>query len=253
MLEVPFLTDAQIEARADALLTAFGRERGAILVPPIPLEDKLLYHLGLRLHMDDLHARFRVPRIAGRVDILAALWIEDREIRVDESLDPEVNPRAEGRYLFSIGHEVGHWELHRHHILASSAEPHLLVQPQLPIVCRNRDQHGGPSKDPQVNARVRIELQANTFGACLLMPRFLVQAAWRTRLNNLDPVFVSDRQKMAPALSFFPASAVPGHEVSARPITYRALEKLITDIAEEFRTSRHAMRVRLRRLGLVLP
>jgi|SRR6476659_7783356 len=199
MLEVPFLTEAQIEARADALLDAFGRERGPILVPPVPLEDKLLYHLGLRLHMDDLHARFRLPRIAGRVDILAALWIEDREIRVDESLDPEEYPRTEGRYLFSIGHEVGHWELHRQHILASSAEPHLLLQPQVPIVCRNKGQYGGSSKDPQVYARARIELQANTFGACLLMPRFLIEAAWRNRFNNLDPIFVPDRLGIAPA------------------------------------------------------
>ena len=182
MIDVPFLTEAQIEAKADALLAAFSRDREPILGPPVPLEDKLLYYLGLRLHMDDLHARFGVPRIAGRTDILAALWIEDREIRVDESLDPEVNPEAEGRYYFSIGHEVGHWELHRHHILATSAEPHLLMQSSSPVVCRNRDLNGGGSRKErngtrqQRDARARMELQANRFGACLLMPGFLIQA-----------------------------------------------------------------------------
>ena len=32
--------------------------------------------------MDDLHAEFGVPRSAGQVGVLAALWIEEREIRV---------------------------------------------------------------------------------------------------------------------------------------------------------------------------
>jgi hypothetical protein len=57
MIDVPFLTEAQIEAKADALLAAFSRDREPILGPPVPPEDKLLYYLGLRLHMDDLHAR----------------------------------------------------------------------------------------------------------------------------------------------------------------------------------------------------
>jgi hypothetical protein len=106
MIDVPFLTEAQIEAKADALLAAFSRDREPILGPPVPLEDKLLYYLGLRLHMDDLHARFGVPRIAGRTDILAALWT--RTETGWTSLD-QGDPEAEGRYHFSIGHEVGHW------------------------------------------------------------------------------------------------------------------------------------------------
>src|SRR5256885_17256701 len=69
-----------------------------------------------------------------------------REIHVDESLDPEVNPEAEGRYYFSIGHEVGHWELHRHHILATSAEPHLLMQSPSPVVCRISDLDVSPQE-----------------------------------------------------------------------------------------------------------
>ena len=257
MIDVPFLTEAQIEAKADALLAAFSRDREPILGPPVPLEDKLLYYLGLRLHMDDLHARFGVPRIAGRTDILAALWIEDREIRVDESLDPEVNPEAEGRYYFSIGHEGGHWELRRHHILATSAEPHLLMQSPSPVVCRISDLNGGGSRKErdgtrqQRDARARMELQANRFGACLLMPGFLIQAAWRQRFNNLDPVFVEDRQSFAPELRLLLPSAVPGHKVSASPIAHRALEALITDFAGEFRTSRRAMRIRLQKLGLI--
>ena len=250
MIEVPYLTEAQIEARAEALLAAFSRARGPILRPPVPLDDKILYSLGLRLHMDDLHARFGVPRIAGRVHILAALWIEDQEIRVDESLDPEVNPKAEGRYHFSIGHEIGHWELHRHQITAASAEPLLLVEDRSPIVCR--------SQHPQFTRlrremRVRMELQADAFGACLLMPRSFVQAAWRRRLNNLDPVFVEDHQGVAPQLQLSLPRVHRICEGPAKRITRRSLHKLVADIASEFGASRSAMGIRLRKLGLILP
>ena len=251
MIDVPFLTEAQIEARSDALLEAFQRDREAILAPPVPVEDRLLFHLGLRLHMDDLHARFSVPRTAGRVDILAALWIEDREIRIDESLDPELNPTMEGRYYFSIGHEIGHWELHRPQILAALAEPVLLVQPKSTVVCRNEDVQVRPPK--KLDVRARMEQQANKFSACLLMPRFLVHAAWLLRFNSLNPVFVEDRARLAPELRLLSAGAARSVPELAMPIARQNLEDLITDIASEFHTSRQAMRIRLQSLGLICP
>ena len=258
MIEVPYLTEAQIEARAEALLGAYSRDREPILRPPVPLDDKILYFLGLRLHMDDLHARFGIPRIAGRVDILAALKIEDREILVDESLDPEMNPEAEGRFLFSIGHEIAHWELHRHDIAAASAASLLLAQPRPPAVCRNREQrlvsgkqncgtrHAAADTSPHGSAGKR-------FGACLLMPRTLVQAAWRNRFNNLDPVFVEDRTEDAdPSCGYRCHGPIPP-SIRQLNASVARLEKLIADIAKEFRASRHATRIRLRKLGLVLP
>jgi Zn-dependent peptidase ImmA (M78 family) len=247
MIEVPYLTEAQIEARSDAALEEFARDREAILAPPVPVEDKLLYHLGLRLHMDDLHTRFCVPRTAGRVDILAALWIEDREIRIDESLDPEVNPDMEGRYRFSIGHEIGHWELHKRYIVAASAEPVLLMKAQSPIVCRNEDLQ--VRQRPKHDIRERMELQANKFSACLLMPRSLIFAAWQRRFKKLDPVVVEDSRRVAPELQLPSTSAAQAR--SATPIAHRILEELISDFARQFRTSRHAMRIRLRNLALL--
>ena len=258
MIEVPYLTDGEIEESAESLLDSFNRARQPILQPPVPLDDEILYFLGLRLHMDDLHARFGVPRIAGRVDILAALWIEEREIRVDESLDPVENPEAEGRYYFSIGHEIGHWELHRHQIMATSAEPLLLVEHPSPVVCRSQDLQVGSSKQSygmrqQREARTRMEFQANEFAACLLMPRALVQAVWQHKFGNSDPVFVEDRQSVEPELRLSLPKVGRAHEVSANRIARRALEGQITDIAGEFRASRRAMRIRLRKLGLILP
>jgi hypothetical protein len=258
MIEVPYLTEEQIEARAEALLSAYSRDREPILRPPVPLDDKILYFLGLRLHMDDLHARFGIPRIAGRVDILAALKIEDREILVDESLDPEMNPEAEGPFLFSIGHEIAHWELHRHEIAAASAVSLLMAQPRSLAVCRNLEQQlvsGKQNRGTRLlqQIRLRMEVQANAFGACLLMPRTLVLAAWRNRFHNLDPVFVEDRTRSGPQLPLSLPRAHPTLNPSAKCVSRPALKKLVADIATEFCASRHATRIRLRKLGLVLP
>ena len=99
-----------------------------------------------------------------------------------------------------------------------------------------------------------MELQANEFAACLLMPRGLVQAVWQHKFGNSDPVFVEDRQSVEPELRLSLPKAGRAREVSANRVARRALDEgQITDIAGEFRASRRAMRIRLRKLGLILP
>jgi Zn-dependent peptidase ImmA (M78 family) len=98
-----------------------------------------------------------------------------------------------------------------------------------------------------------MELQANRFSACLLMPRFLVQAAWRRRFKTLDPVFVEDRKYIAPELRLLSSGAARASPAPAMPIAHGTLEELITDVAREFHASRRAMRIRLQKLGLIFP
>ena len=47
MIEVPYLTEAEIEESAKSLLNSFNRARRPILQPPVPLDDEILYFLGL--------------------------------------------------------------------------------------------------------------------------------------------------------------------------------------------------------------
>ena len=96
-IDVRYMPDKEIEAEACALLAGYARERGVTVPVPVPVED-LLVHLRLRLDLDDLGARFGVP------DALGAILIDDRQIYVDESLDPDERPAMLGRYRFTLAH-----------------------------------------------------------------------------------------------------------------------------------------------------
>ena len=135
----------------------------------MPVEEILESHLGLDLRLDGLQARSGDRSRLGEISILG------RQVAIDESLDPTVYPEHEGRYRFTVGHEVGHWELHRH-LVASAGQLSLVAEAaKTSIVCR-----AGRSSDPK-------EWQANQFSAYLLMPQDLVFQAWRDLQGNTDP------------------------------------------------------------------
>lgn len=77
--------------------------------------------------------------------------------------------RSPGRRRFTIAHELGHWCLH-----ATTADPSARF-------CRADDVGAGAA---QLNRVVRLEREANRFGAALLMPEERVrELAARTRLS----------------------------------------------------------------------
>lgn len=113
IISVPFLSDSDIERAATNLLVQFRDRNGGRIKPPAPVEEILEKQLKLSLGFDDLHQRLGIPRRGEEPDVLGALWAERREVLIDESLDPEEHPEREGRYLFTLAHEIGHWCLHK--------------------------------------------------------------------------------------------------------------------------------------------
>jgi hypothetical protein len=104
---IPYLSEEAIERDAAALLNEYADARGLTIEPPIPIEDILEKHLKLGIEFDDTHKLFGVPRpAAADPDILGAVFFDDRRIVIDETLDPEENPSKEGRYRYTLGHEV---------------------------------------------------------------------------------------------------------------------------------------------------
>ena len=129
--------------------------------PPAPVEEILEKQLKLSLGFDDLHQRLGIPRRGEEPDVLGALWAERREVLIDESLDPEEHPEREGRYLFTLAHEIGHWCLHKDYLAPPEQQVDAFRKDRPPtVICRSQ-------------ANERIEQQANSFAACLLMPERL--------------------------------------------------------------------------------
>ncbi len=221
MAKAKFLKRDEIESATLCLLADYGRKYGVLAVPPVPVEEILEAQLGLTLDFDDLRTRLGTP------DVLGATWIQDKAVLVDQSLDPTSDRLKEGRYRFTLAHEIGHWELHRHGFLANAGQPSLFGdKPEPSIVCRS-----GSRKDP-------MEWQADTFSGFLLMPKDMVLAAWQRRFGSLTPYIA--KNEMADL------SAKWGLADDQQPTVDVAKE-----IARAFNVSGQAMQIRLIGLGLI--
>jgi len=220
-MDVKFLPEIHIERAANELLFTYGQKFGEVDAPPVPAEEILECHLDLSLDFDDLRKRFNDSGILG------ATWIEDQEVLIDQSLDPAGNPRIEGRYRFTVAHEVGHWVLHRHQLMESRCTPLLDGKSEPSIVCRDTAQ-----KPP-------IEWQADCFAGYLLMPEELIRQGWAEMTGSLDPYVAEGEIK-----ELIQRYDLAGDEQPTVDIAKR--------MARAFHVSGQAMQIRLVKLNLVL-
>jgi Zn-dependent peptidase ImmA (M78 family) len=241
-LEVPYLADETIERDAEALLAQFAHARGMPIRAPIPIEDIIEKHLKLHMEFDDLHRLLGVPRGGSgtEADIFGAIWFETGEIVIDESLDPEERPSIEGRYRFTLAHEGGgHWRLHRPLVQANSGQDSLFGDTRRPtVVCRSSQ------------SKQRVELQADLYASCLLMPRKLVLQAWRERFGNENPRVLC-RKNRIPLLSDIDEEIAEQVQSFDQEGDEQVLEVFSRPFAKKFLVSPIAMRIRLERLGLL--
>jgi Zn-dependent peptidase ImmA (M78 family) len=241
-LRVPFIADETIERDAEDLLAQYAHARNVEVRAPIPIEDIVEKHLKLRVEFDDLHRLLGVPRgeFGIEPDIFGAIWLETGEIVIDESLDPEERRSIEGRYRFTLAHEGGgHWRLHRPLVQANSGQESLFGDKGQPtVVCRSSQ------------AKERVELQADLYASCLLMPRKLVFQAWRDRFGNDNRRILRRKHRIVlpDEVDEDMASAVRSFD---RAQDDQALELFARPFSEQFLVSPVAMRIRLEKLGLL--
>jgi hypothetical protein len=240
---VSYVSDEAIEKDAQALLAEYAHARGVTIEAPIPIDDIVEKYLKIGIEFDDMHCRFAVPRsgIGLDPDILGAIYFEQRRIVIDESLDPDAHPAKEGRYRFTLAHEGGgHWRLHRHLFDKDPAQTLLLDADTPPsVICRTSQ------------AKARIEVQADLYASCLLMPRKLVFAAWDEAFPDrkqrvLQPSEPIDHPfvEIARFESRIPGAPFPESDD-------QALESFAKPFADKFLVSSVAMRIRLEKLGLL--
>ena len=218
--EVPFIPEKRIEQDAELLLAEYARDQGVAVSFPVPIEEVLEVQLKLTFEMDDLRAAFASP------DVLGAIWFTDCLVKVDRSLDPHDQPHMLGRFRFTLGHEAGHWRLHRKHYQEDPAQAHLF------------DGRGAPAFVCRSSEKPPVEWQADCYAGYLLMPRKLVVAAWQEWRGNLDPV----------VLNTLPSAG----SVGARDPRDARFETFCKPMAKRFEVSAEAMRIRLEKLGLLL-
>lgn len=240
---VPYVPDEAIEKDAEALLAEYAHARGVTIEAPIAIDDIIEKHLKIGIEFDDTHRLFGVPRsgIGFDPDILGAIFFEQKRIVIDESLDPDEKPAKEGRYRYTAAHEVGHWRLHRHLFGKDPAQTSMLDANTRPsVICRTS------------LAKARIELQADLYASCVLMPRKLVFAAW-------DETFPDRKQRVLQPLESIGHPFVEIARSGQRSILTGgfieteddALDWFAKPFAKKFLVSPIAMRIRLEKLGLL--
>jgi hypothetical protein len=221
-----FMKDQEFEDEAALLLAEYSQQHVAVTAPPIPIDEIVAVYLQLSVFYKDLRKEFGVD------DVLGALWVNKRQVDIDLGLVPEDNPSMLGRYHFTLAHEAGHWRLHRHLFQKKANQLQLLPdgakRPE--YICRSTD------RDP-------IEIQANRFASCLLMPREMVKRAWHEWRCDMEPIYLDD---LAEASGQSPTGA------DDDPITKRLFESAARPLAATFEVSPDAMRIRLETMKLLL-
>lgn len=217
---VKFIPESRIETAALCLLADYGRRFGEVAEPPIPVDEILESHLELGFDFDDL------PALVGKPDVLGATYVQGRRVVVDQSLDPSEFPAKLGRYRFTVAHEIGHWELHRHLYLQNPAQGQLF------------DEQGQPSIVCRTSAKDSMEWQADCFAGHLLLPKEMVFRVWQRERGGLDPYIAVGE--------IADISAKWGLRDDDRPTV-----KVARDLAQVFQVSGQAMQIRLIGLGLI--
>ena len=214
-MNVPWLSKETISRKATELIDGFQALAKYEVKPPIPVEDIIERYLGLRLIYDDL------TRVFGR-EVLGAVYVEAKTICINERL---FESSSEGRLVFTIAHEVGHWVLHREYekgeSTAGAKNPSIVCKP-------------GNAKEP-------IEWQADYFSSCLLMPEKEIREAFE-KVCAPEPLIVrssvtdsGEGSSKQPYLEQWPFIAAAMCEAGGFP-----------------NVSKHAMIIRLQDLGLLV-
>lgn len=219
-MKVKYLPPSHIETAAFNLLVGYGQKYGEISKPPIPVDAILESHLELDFSIENLSALLK------RTDVLGATWVKNRKISIDQSLDPTQRPFTEGRFRFTVAHEIGHWLLHKNQ-LEEANSGFFETDTKPAIVCRTQS-----AKEP-------IEWQADSFAGFLLMPKTMVQQVWKNIFGSLEPYIAVNE--------IADLSARWGLADDNRPTV-----KVAKQMAKEFNVSGQAMQIRLIGLGLIL-
>ncbi len=212
-MEVPFLSKDTIENSVVNLLNGFGKEYTPINEPPVPVEEICEKFLQLDIVPGDLKKDFPVKEFG---DAIGALDYDDKSVYVDNEQN-----KLEGRFLFTISHEIGHYVLHIPYLLRNQNQENLFEGNghHTIVVCRKKDEN------------LWQEWQANAFASALLMPKpilvpFILNHKRIYKIENVPDPF-----------NRFPCY----------------LDELVWELKNKFKVSKIAAIIRLKDLKVIEP
>jgi Zn-dependent peptidase ImmA (M78 family) len=146
-MNFPPISDATIEAYANQLLADFHAWLRKQVSMPVQVEVIAEQYLGYDIDVTD-EGLFCDPNYLG------GIVFDDNVIKINAATEAH-----EGRYNFTLAHEIGHHVMHRTLFLEQQSE----IQK---ILCR------------ETGDKPLVEQQADRFAAALLMPESFVRAAF---------------------------------------------------------------------------
>jgi Zn-dependent peptidase ImmA (M78 family) len=158
--EIPKLSDTDIEQVANDLLSDYENNSQWTPQCPIPVERIAEKHLGYHIEITD-------DDIYKDTEILGGIIFADKIIQVNGSIE-----HHDGRYSFTIAHELGHHCLHKELFQKLGIEPDAHTN-----MCR------------ETGEKPLAEQQADTFAAYLLMPTKFVKKAYTKAFGDTNEVF----------------------------------------------------------------
>ena len=154
----PELSDAVIEKLANRLHAEYLAHNAIPLKLPVPVEEIAEQFLGYEID-------FSETGIFSDPDILGGIDFERNKIYVNASVADH-----DGRYSFTVAHELGHHVLHRDHYLESHGAD------DEKILCR------------MTGRKPQIEMEADRFAAALLIPSDNVSKAVAGRARKIRTI-----------------------------------------------------------------
>lgn len=166
----------------------------------IDLENIAEFKLNLKIEYQKLDADGNLLGMTifktGLIDVfdendqLCKKKVEKGTIVFNEILINDL--KMQGRYQFTLAHELGHWILHRKEFIEDENQINLFdiireLTEEERIKCLNRDANenkiliGGLKTDIDW-----LEWQANYFAASILMPRELIQKYYQENISKID-------------------------------------------------------------------
>lgn len=231
-MEFPYLEEDEIEAAADGLLQeAFGASDAALPVDLQVIAYDHLYEKQDVIFRDDVELEAQ-----GGERVLGTTQPHKRRILVDAGLKTE---GPEGRYRFTVAHELGHWVLHE------------------PLYARDDGQtslfDGDSSQDHDLVSLERNvfpvathgrlppeEWQANRFAIALLIDRDRLRAGFRRRFGRTHVTMEELDQ----------AATREGRRRVSRRLARKSVEGL-PPLKDVFGLSTEAMAIALEKRGYV--